>query len=48
MNLVGIYEVKTCIENKMHNLPFNNDRINAKDILEIIHTDVCGSLKQLA
>ena len=33
---------KTCIENKMHNLPFNNNRTKAKDILEIIHTDVCG------
>ena len=29
----------------MHNLPFSNDRIKAKDILEIIHTDVCGSFK---
>ena len=36
---------KTCIENKMHNLPFSNGRIRAKDILEIIHTDVCGSFK---
>ena len=33
---------RTCIENKMHNLPFSNDRIKAKDILEIVHTDVCG------
>ena len=29
----------------MHNLPFNNNRSRAKDILEIIHTDVCGSFK---
>ena len=29
----------------MHNLPFNNNRIKAKDILEIIHTDVCGNFK---
>ena len=36
---------KTCIENKMHNLPFSNDRIKAKDILEIVHTDVCGPFK---
>ena len=34
-----------CIENKMHNLPFNNNRSKAKDILEIIHTDVCGPFK---
>lgn len=36
---------KTCIENKMHNLSFNNNRNKAKDILEIVHTDVCGSFK---
>ena len=36
---------KTCIENKMHNLPFYNNRSRAIDILEIIHTDVCGSFK---
>lgn len=36
---------KICIENKMHNLPFNNNRTKAKDILEIVHTDVCGSFK---
>ena len=37
---------KTCIENKMHNLPFSkNNRVKAKDILEIIHTDICGSFK---
>ena len=36
---------KICIENKMHNLPFSNNRIKAKDILEIIHTDGCGSFK---
>lgn len=36
---------KTCIENKMHNLPFSNNRKKAKDVLEIIHTDVCGSFK---
>lgn len=31
-----------CIENKMHNLPFKNDRTKAKEILEIIHTDLNG------
>ena len=36
---------KICIENKMHNLWFSNNRIKAKDILEIIHTDVCDSFK---
>ena len=29
----------------MHNLQFSNNKIKAKDILEIIHTDVCGSFK---
>ena len=29
---------KTCIENTMHNLRYRNERIKAKDILEIIHT----------
>ncbi|KYN50211.1 Copia protein [Cyphomyrmex costatus] len=29
----------------MHNLPFQNNRSKANDILEIIHTDVCGSFK---
>ena len=33
---------KTCIENKMHNVPFENNRYRAQDLLEIIHTDVCG------
>lgn len=33
---------KTCIENKMHNIPFKNNREKAKEILEIVHTDVCG------
>ena len=33
---------KTCIENKMHNLPFENNRNKAKEILEIIHTDLNG------
>lgn len=36
---------KTCIENKMHNLPFKNNRTRAADVLEIVHTDVCGSFK---
>lgn len=36
---------KTCIEYKMHNSPFKNNRTKAKDILEIIRTDVCGSFQ---
>ena len=41
----GFMKCITCIENKMHNLPFSNNRIKAKDILEIVHTDVCGPFK---
>lgn len=33
---------KTCIESKMHNVPFKNNRSKAQEILEIVHTDVCG------
>jgi len=29
-----------CIENKMHSLPFKNNRKRAEDILVIVHTDV--------
>lgn len=36
---------KICVENKMHNIPFENNRKRAKDILEIVHTDVCGPFK---
>ena len=36
---------KPCIENKIDNLTFNNNKTKAKDILEIIHTDVWGSFK---
>jgi len=32
-----------CIENKMHNLPFKNNRTRAEDILEIVYTDLNGS-----
>lgn len=32
----------TCIESKMHNLPFENNRKRAKEILQIIHTDLNG------
>ena len=36
---------KTCIENKISNLPFDNNRTRAMEILEIVHTDVCRSFK---
>lgn len=31
-----------CIECKMHNVPFENNRKRAKEILEIVHTDLNG------
>ena len=31
----------------MHNIPFENKRNRAKDILEIVHTDVCGPFKTI-
>lgn len=41
---LGNEEIKCaiCIESKMHNLPFENDRKRAKEILEIVHTDLNG------
>jgi len=33
---------RICLENKMHNLPFDNKRTRAKDLLEIVHSDVNG------
>jgi len=32
----------TCIQNKMHNLPFENQRNRANDLLDIVHTDLNG------
>jgi len=29
-----------CIQNKMHNLKFENQRKRANDLLDIIHTDL--------
>jgi hypothetical protein len=37
---IEFMKYKTCIEN---NLPFKNSRTRAKDILEIVHTDMCGN-----
>ena len=42
-SLENIYlKCGTCIRNKMHNLPFKNDRSRARDVLELVHTDVNG------
>ena len=32
----------TCIENKIHKVPFKNDRRKATQIFEIVHTDLNG------
>ena len=34
-----------CIKNKMHNLPFENNQKRAKEILELVHTDLNGPHK---
>lgn len=39
---INFMKCSVCIENKMHNLPFQNNRRKANDILEIIHTDLNG------
>lgn len=36
-----------CLENKMSNLKFNNNRSRASEVLEIIHTDVNGPINQI-
>ena len=36
------FKCATCIVNKMHNIPFDNNRKRAKDILEIVHIDLNG------
>ena len=36
---------RVCMDSKMHNLPFKNNRTQAREIMEIIHTDVCGPFK---
>ena len=36
---------RVCIESKMHNLPFKNNLTKAREIMEIIHTVVCGPFK---
>lgn len=36
---------RICVESKMSKLPFNKDRkCRSKDVLEIVHTDVCGPI----
>ena len=39
------FKCTVCIESKVHNLPFKNNRTEARQIMEIIHTDVCGPFK---
>ena len=36
---------RVCTERKMYNLPFKNNRTKAREIMEIIHTNVCGPFK---
>lgn len=39
-------QCEVCLTNKMTNLPFENKRRRASDLLEIIHTDVNGPITQ--
>lgn len=42
-NFESVYlKCGTCIQNKMKNLPFKNDRSRASEILELVHTDLNG------
>ncbi|XP_070517912.1 uncharacterized protein [Cardiocondyla obscurior] len=36
------FKCATCIKNKMHTLPFENQRTKAKNLLKIIHSDLNG------
>jgi len=39
---------KGCLLGKQHRLPFSTDKAwRAKDLLELIHTDVCGPMRRL-
>lgn len=40
-----LLKCKVYIESKIHNLSFKNNRTRAREIMEIIHTDVCGIFK---
>ena len=39
---------EACIQGKMIRLPFVGQMARAKEILEIIHSDVCGLFNQMA
>ena len=38
----------TCIRNKMHNIPFENNRSRANEILQVVHRDVNGPHRSIA
>lgn len=35
-----------CVYGKMHRLPFPTGRIRAKEVGELIHSDVCGPMQE--
>ena len=42
LNEFSVYE--SCLEGKMTKRPFNAKGYRAKDLLELIHSDVCGPM----
>lgn len=43
---IELLKCEICLQNKKTNIKFNNNSRRANDILEIIHTDVHGQIKQ--
>ncbi|KAJ9566522.1 hypothetical protein OSB04_002488 [Centaurea solstitialis] len=42
------FDCESCLSGKMTKQPFNNENERATDLLEIIHTDVCGPFSHVA
>lgn len=45
LNKKGIQICTTCIEGKMSRLPFKNIGTRASEVLQLIHTDICGPME---
>lgn len=39
---------RSCIENKVHSIPFKGYRYKAKQLLKIVQSDICGPFKTIA
>lgn len=42
---VSLQNCEVCCEGKQHRLPFKHRGTNARELLEIVHTDVCGPME---